>query len=264
MIYLDDLDWKYKLKEWNTAVDFDTPKPSNIDLPQGGLIAWDPITQKKRWSIHHINEYNGGTLATAGDLIFQGNGEANFVAYDAGTGKKLWSYFTGTAIIAPPVTYLVEGKQYVSVLAGWGGSHGLRNPPSGNAAEYFQEGLLYTFRLHGQGKQPELTKHPRTKLTGPDIKFELNAEHATKGSRLYNKNCMTCHGSVDGKAGVIPDLATSPAEIHQIWSLIVGEGILAASKGMPKFKERLTQEEISQIQHYVIRESITHAKKTNN
>ena len=266
MIYKDDPNWEYKSGFWNVAVDFDTDNPGNLHLPQGGLIAWDPIKRKRVWGVNHINEYNGGTLATAGDLIFQGTGEAYFIAYDAKSGNKLWSYFTGTAIIAPPVTYHVNGQQYVSVLAGWGGSHGLRNPPSGKAAKYFQEGILYTFSLGSKVRQPELVKHPRTKLTGPQINIKLNQEYATKGESLYKKNCSTCHGPIDGKAGIIPDLATTPPEMHQIWHQIVSDGILAASRGMPGFKDRLTNKEISFIQHFVTEESISLAKenKENN
>ncbi len=261
MIYKDDPNWEYKSGFWNVAVDFDTDNPSNLHLPQGGLIAWDPIKRKRVWGVNHINEYNGGTLATAGDLIFQGTGEADFIAYDAKSGNKLWSYFTGTAIIAPAVTYHVNGQQYVSVLAGWGGSHGLRNPPSGKAAKYFQEGILYTFSLGGKGRQPELFKHPRIKLTGPQINIKLNQEYAKKGESLYKKNCSTCHGPIDGKAGIIPDLATTPPEMHQIWHQIVSDGILAASRGMPGFKDRLTNEEILFIQHFVTGESISLAKE---
>jgi len=261
MIYKDDPNWKYKLGFWNVAVDFDTDAPSNLDLPQGGLIAWDPVNRKRIWGVNHINEYNGGTLATAGDLVFQGNGEANFIAYEAESGKKLWSYFTGTAIIAPPVTYHANGEQFISVLAGWGGSVGLRNAPSGIAAEYFQEGILYTFQLGGKGRRPELIKHPRTKLTGPEIKIALDEESAKSGESLYKEHCSKCHGLVDGKAGVIPDLATSPPEMHQIWQQIVGEGILAGSKGMPQFKDRLTTKEISLIQHFVVWKSISLAEE---
>ncbi|MCZ6674781.1 MAG: PQQ-dependent dehydrogenase, methanol/ethanol family [Verrucomicrobia bacterium] len=254
-VFQRDPEWEYTPGAMNMGLDNDTVARTQIHFPQGGLIAWDPIKRKRVWTVDHSNQFNGGTLASAGDLVFQGNGEGNFNAYDAKTGKELWSFFTGTAIIAPPVTYLVNGDQFLSVLAGWGGGLGLRNPPTGKAAEYFQEGILYTFKLGGNSKQPSLVKHPRTRATGPDIDIEINEAYVEPGRVLYIKNCGRCHGSVDGKAGIIPDLATTPPEFHQIWQQIVGEGIFASSKGMPPFKHNLSSEEITYIQHFVISES---------
>ncbi|HAO68446.1 MAG TPA: PQQ-dependent dehydrogenase, methanol/ethanol family [Verrucomicrobiales bacterium] len=241
--------------KWNVGVNFDNPaSQSNTDY-SGSLLAWDPVRQRAAWKIAHPNVYNGGTLATAGDLVFQGNGEAEFVAYHAGTGQVLWRYFTGTAIIAPPVTYSIKGVQYVAVLAGWGGAYGLDSPPSGKAQEYFQEGILYTFKLEGQGAAPRLTKLQREI---PDLKsagFGVDIESANKGRNLYFDNCVFCHGSVDGQGGALPDLATTSVAYHKLWPQLVLEGILARSKGMPAFKGFITDEESSAIQHYIIQET---------
>jgi outer membrane protein assembly factor BamB len=64
--------------------------------------------------------WNAGVLTTD-DLVFQGNAEGDFCAYDAETGEKLWSFPLETGIIASPITYEVDGVQYVSILVGWGG-----------------------------------------------------------------------------------------------------------------------------------------------
>ena len=90
----------------------------------GKLIAWDPVEQKEVWSVRHNSSWNAGVLTTD-ELVFQGNAEGDFSAYDASTGKKLWSENLQTGIIAPPITYQIDGKQYVSILAGWGGFFGL-------------------------------------------------------------------------------------------------------------------------------------------
>jgi quinohemoprotein ethanol dehydrogenase len=87
--------------------------------PGGFLVAWDPVTQKERWRIPYSGGFNGGVVATAGNLVFEGSSAGDFYAYNAETGAKLWE-----AKIAPgaatPITYELDGKQYVSILAGRG------------------------------------------------------------------------------------------------------------------------------------------------
>ena len=81
---------------------------------KGRLVAWDPVARKAAWTVEHPLAWNGGVLSTAGGLVFQGNGEGKFVAYDATTGKKLWDFDAQTGIVAAPVTYEVDGEQYVT------------------------------------------------------------------------------------------------------------------------------------------------------
>ncbi len=254
-VFKHDPDWKYRPGKANHAMDIDTEPRKDVRRYQGGLIAWDPVKRKRVWVVDHTSIINGGTLASAGDLVFQGNADGEIVAYDAKTGKRLWSYFTGTAIMAPPVTYLVDGVQHVSVAAGWGGGMGQRIPPGDKAIEYFQEGILYTFKLDGEGAPIELIKNPRSKVTGPDLNFEVDEALAKTGRKVYLDNCFRCHGPLDGKAGSIPDLTASPQGIHDIWQNIVHDGILATAKGMPKFGGELSPEDITSVQHYVVRES---------
>ncbi|HLT01695.1 MAG TPA: PQQ-dependent dehydrogenase, methanol/ethanol family, partial [Geminicoccaceae bacterium] len=92
-----------------------------IAATKGALIAWDPVTQQEHWRVPHAGPWNGGLLATGGGLVFQGTGQGQFAAYSAAEGRQLWSFAAGTGIIAPPVTYTVNGEQYVAVLAGYGG-----------------------------------------------------------------------------------------------------------------------------------------------
>ena len=256
MIYHESPRRDFEPGTWNIGVTFDTPDSKSNEGYLGSLLAWDPVKQRSAWKIAHPNVYNGGTLATAGDLVFQGNGEAELVAYHAGTGQVLWKHFTGTAIIAPPVTYRIDGTQHVTVLAGWGGARGLGNPPSGKAQEYFQEGILYTFKLDGQGTPPSLTRSSREI---PDLRaagLVADAQEASRGRALYFEHCVFCHGPVDGQGGVIPDLATTPVAYHRMWSQLVLDGILARSKGMPGFKGQLTENESRAIQQFVIQETL--------
>ncbi|WP_341648246.1 PQQ-binding-like beta-propeller repeat protein [Thauera humireducens] len=107
---------------WNTA------KLVNAEAPKapayGRLLAWDPVAQKEVWRQEYVSPWNGGTLATAGNVVFQGTADARFIAYDARDGKKLWDTATGSGVIAAPITYEVDGEQYVSVAVGWGGVYG--------------------------------------------------------------------------------------------------------------------------------------------
>ena len=84
----------------------------------GELVAWDPVQSKKVWSIKQDLPFNGGTLTTAGGLVFYGNLHGDFHAIDAKTGDVLWKKNLGTGIGAGPVTYSVNGKQYVAIVVG--------------------------------------------------------------------------------------------------------------------------------------------------
>jgi len=84
----------------------------------GELIAWDPVASKKVWGIKSDLPFNGGTLTTAGNLVFWGDLHGDFKAIDAKSGKVLWSKNLGTGIGAGPVTYSVNGKQYVAIVVG--------------------------------------------------------------------------------------------------------------------------------------------------
>ena len=94
----------------------------------GRLLAWDPVKQKEAWRVEHVAPWNGGTLTTAGNLVFQGTADGRFVAYNATTGEKLWESPTGTGVVAAASTYMLDGKQYVSIAVGWGGVFGQCDP----------------------------------------------------------------------------------------------------------------------------------------
>ena len=89
---------------------------------KGALLAWDPIENRRRWTVPLDTLWNGGTLATAGGLVFQGTAGGYFCAYDASTGKRLWRFNAGLGIIAAPISYSAQGRQSISVLVGYGGA----------------------------------------------------------------------------------------------------------------------------------------------
>src|SRR5262249_12150594 len=98
-----------------------TIKKAILGTVKGKLGAWDPVQQKAAWAVDRPGPWNGGTLATAGNLVFEGTAGGNFEAYRADNGNKLWSFQAHTGVMAGPVTYASGGDQYIAVLAGWGG-----------------------------------------------------------------------------------------------------------------------------------------------
>src|SRR3546814_4749022 len=89
-----------------------------VELPGGHksyLKAWDPVTQTEAWRIELPGTWPGGVMATAGGLVFQGQIDGKFVARDAKTGKELWSFKTESPIVGAPISYRVNGRQYITV-----------------------------------------------------------------------------------------------------------------------------------------------------
>ena len=116
--------------------------------------------------------------------MFQGTADGRFVAYRASDGVQLWEGHTGTGVIAAPVTYLLDGKQYVSVLAGWGGAFGLVSGGVTHDSGGDGKGRLLTFAL-GTGENPP-TQMVLDRITAPGEVFD--------GERIFHKYCAACHG----------------------------------------------------------------------
>ena len=115
--------------------------------PFGRLLAWDPVKQKEAWRAEYVAPWNGGTLTTAGNLVFQGTADGRFIAYNATTGEKLWETPTGTGVVAAASTYMIDGKQYVSIAVGWGGVFGIMH--AGHRAAEPRHGLHLRGRRQG-------------------------------------------------------------------------------------------------------------------
>ncbi|MGH6786233.1 MAG: PQQ-dependent dehydrogenase, methanol/ethanol family, partial [Novosphingobium sp.] len=127
--YAADPDWKPGTTGFQLGTDMtkgNLPPDAAVrgamrKLIGGALVAFDPVAGKARWTVPYTNATNGGTLATAGNLVFQGTATGEFHAYSADAGKKLWSYPTQSGVLAAPMTYAIDGEQYVALLVGWGG-----------------------------------------------------------------------------------------------------------------------------------------------
>ena len=138
---------------------------------------------------------NPGTMTTAGNLVFQGRVNGELVAYDATSGKVLWIFDTGLGISAPPVTYAVNGKQYVAILVGWGSGFaalgGNTSVANGWAYER-QTRRLVAFSLEGRAELPPQAQAGPEKAVAM-LQFEINEELAEQGSGEFGR-CVVCHG----------------------------------------------------------------------
>jgi alcohol dehydrogenase (cytochrome c) len=113
---MEDTEVSYRRGMFYLGKEFPThPGPGGFG---GELLAWDPVNQKKVWSVKEKFPFNSGTMTTGGNLVFYGDFEGDFKAVDATTGKVLWNKHLGSGITAAPMTYKVDGKQYVAVVAG--------------------------------------------------------------------------------------------------------------------------------------------------
>lgn len=230
-------------KSWNTGTGYDANSPVVQDslIPEtvGKLIAWDPVKQREIWSVTHQSSWNAGVLTTK-DLVFQGTGEGDFKIYDAMTGDKLWDFPLQTGIVAPPITYMVDGTQYVTLVAGWGG--GLATWVK--YVDQINPGGIYTFGIGGKKAPPTFpAKEPRELI---NLDFDATQEQIENGQRLFGRYCGFCHGD-----GVIPNLSYSKPEIFESFTQIVGDGIFL-EKGMPKFNDRLSEQNINDIKNYIL------------
>ena len=161
---------------------------------KGSLVAWDPVAQKARWTVQHDHLWNGGTLATAGDLVFQGTADGWFAAYDARSGKRLWQFNAGLGIISAPMSFSAGGKQYVSVLVGYGGTTAAYGKFMDIGWKYgTQPRRLLTFALDGKAKLPPTPGPDMTVKALDDPKLVLNEADVAAG-RALSIQCAACHG----------------------------------------------------------------------
>lgn len=222
-------------------------------MMRGRLLAWDPVEQKEVWRVEHSGPWNGGTLATAGNLVFQGDADGRFAAYHADTGDLLWQFPAQTGIVAPPITYELDGEQYISVNVGWGGTYALV------FGEYVRDESLpnisriLTFKLGSKSSLPPADWKPMVTFNPPEQTG--SAESIREGFALYQDLCMGCHGLNAVSGRLIPDLRGS-AYLHldKQWKDIVLNGMLQ-KRGMPAFKPYLSTEQAMAVRDYVIQQA---------
>ena len=240
----------------------DLPDAQMPGMPPGILSAWDPIKQEERWRVTHTATWNGGILATAGNLVFQGTADGYFKAFSADTGTPLWSSPAYTGVMAGPISYRIDGVQYVAVMAGWGGVLGIHATPflKGIAKENHSRVLVYS--LNGQAELPITEPKPKgTLYVATDV--NLDAGTVASGKHLYDRYCQFCHGAGAIAGGLIADLRYSGESVHLVWQDITLGGI-SEGAGMPGFAKYLSETESEAIRSYITARATQEREYRNN
>ena len=224
---------------------------------EGYLLAWDPVKQEARFKIPMKKIYNGGILSTGGDLVFEGNADTEFAAYRDDTGEKIWSFPAQVGVVAAPISYELDGVQYVAVMAGWGGSlaAGARSDDNG-------PDRLLVFKLGGKDKLPPKPAYDAPPLDPPALGEPMAV--VDKGAQLYGRLCVRCHG---GNAAGGGQGATGPADLRRspfiqdqaAFDQVVVDGQLKHN-GMARFGAEVDADKAHALRTYIIYQAIQ-AKK---
>lgn len=222
-----------------------TLQPYDRKGVQGRLKAWDPVARKVVWETEPYA--NGGptsgVLATAGNLVFMGNGGGKVLsAYDAQGGKRLWSFDAGTAVFAAPITYQIDGVQYVAASVG-GAAQG----------DYFAptHARMLVFALGGKARLPEIQPYTPVRLAPPAD--TASAEQVARGGEVYTQQCSVCHGVNGVQARTsFPNLTVSALLHSQEAFDHVVLGGARADKGMGSFAKDLTPADSQALRGYLI------------
>ncbi|MBK7948376.1 MAG: PQQ-dependent dehydrogenase, methanol/ethanol family [Deltaproteobacteria bacterium] len=229
----------------------DAPPPGAITAPTSALLAWNPATQREAWRVPTPGGFGGGVLTTAGGLVFQADAAGRLNAYDDATGKSLWSSDLGVGTLAPPITYTVDGRQHVSILAGFFGGPTALGAPAARFGWVGREQprRLVTFVLDGQGRLPRPSRQAQAlPLAAPE--FVVDPKKVERGARTFGANCVNCHGVDAVAGGAAPDLRASPIPLSlEAFDEIVRGGSLAI-RGMPRF-DWIEREDLDAMRHYL-------------
>jgi len=265
--YDPDHEFKRKNFVWNTGMKTMQSPPGEPlfqkamaqQVMRGGLLAWDPQQQKPVWSFWHKNMWNGGLLSTAGNLLFQGNAEQELVAYRATDGKRLWDIPTQMGIIAPPITYSVNGEQYVAVQVGWGGAFAIAGgmKPSLSA----QYSRIMAFKLNSNVQLPPLPE-PMAKYD-PPARTSTSPDVLKQGQNLFNTYCMGCHGMGVSSMNTVPDLRFMHESRHAAFNDIVLHGAFK-NRGMVGFAHVMNEQEADALHAYILDEANSEKERNEN
>jgi quinohemoprotein ethanol dehydrogenase len=216
----------------------------------GFIVAWDPVQAKEVWRIPMGNSRSGGTLVTAGGLLFTGNPLAKeFGAYRETDGKPLWHTPVQTGVMAGAISYQVDDAQYVAVVAGG-------NPTPGGNANYYAPNYsrLLVYKLGGTTALPPATAPP-LQVLNPPPSFGSRAQ-LTHGAQLYDRFCGSCHGTEAQSRGMFPDLRYSGTlQNTAAFQAIVLGGALKQN-GMVSFASALRPDDAEDIRAYVVARAI--------
>lgn len=217
------------------------------------LKAWDPVSHRTVWQAASGPFWGGGALSTAAGIVFAGAADGSFTAYAARTGQVLKRIETGSGIMAAPITYQIDGTQYVAVLAGIGGAiSAVGYPPGSAAVEYENAERLLVFKLHGGPVSRPARRVQATLQPLPQLQGDSSPSPAVlaQGGTLFSAWCAECH-SFRGAPNAYPNLWNLPPATHDAFQTIVVGGALA-EVGMPSFAGNLSPDEVRAIQQFIV------------
>ncbi len=258
--YAAQKDWKASDIGFQTGMDgaivampaIPAARAGALGATTGALVAWNPVTQKQAWSVPYPGPWAGGTLATAGNLVFQGNADGAFQAFSADSGRKLWSFPAQSGIIAAPMTYSIGGDQYVAIMVGWGGvwdiATGILAKKSGAPHNISR---LLVFKLGAKGQLPPMPKMADMVLDPPALTG--TPEQVAAGAGNFARYCSVCHGDAAAAGTLNPDLRHSGmiGSAEAIKAVVI-DGQLQHN-GMVSFKSALKAEDAEAIRQYIIK-----------
>ena len=212
------------------------------------LIAWDPKAAREVWRIDYPSAGSGGVLATAGNLLVEGLIDGRFVVYRATDGKLLWQMPVQTGVVGGPISYVVDGEQYIAVSAGWGGINSLVGiRPQGGAP--LAQGRVLAFKLGGTAALPPV---PPPAPLDPPPPLTASAETVARGNFVFGQHCAICHGVGAVSGGSTPDLRWMSTATHAEFDAIVLGGS-RTDRGMVSFSDVVTAEDAAAVHAYLIK-----------
>jgi quinohemoprotein ethanol dehydrogenase len=226
-----------------------TPKGISNRASRGFLRAWNVAEHRVAWEVPTASHWDGGVLATAGGVVLQGDATGALVAYAADTGQHLATLQLGSSMMAAPITYRINGIQYVAIMAGYGGGDiitGAPLDPLSAAYRYGNEGRIIVLKIGGGVPPlPPLARDPAM----PALPARIgDAQTIARGDILYNRYCLRCH--VLGR-GILPDLRRASPATHAIFRSIVLQGAYV-SKGMGRFDDVLSESDVDAIHSFIV------------
>src|ERR1700676_2680565 len=218
------------------------------------LRAWDPVAQRTVWeheTSSGIRGYDGGVMSTAGNLVFQGPRSGELWVYAADTGHVLKVIKTDSHLMAAPMTYAINGEQFVAIQAGYGGAAITLGPipPSSAALQYQNTTRIIAFKIGG-GAVPTPAPRVEEPFEKPPTETATKAQ-IDAGELKFVEECSRCH--VFGPSST-PDLRRLNAGLHATFKEIVLKGVLAPA-GMERFDDLLSERDAENIHAYLIDQS---------
>jgi alcohol dehydrogenase (cytochrome c)/quinohemoprotein ethanol dehydrogenase len=257
--YRHDDKFQFRDRTWNTGVSMlrGEANAQTVEAAARGkggpfLLAWDPVAQREVWRVSYELAGNGGLLSTGGGLVFQGSVDGYFNAYAADTGQRLWAQNVQNAILGGPITYELDGEQYVAALAGIGGV-AMGGGLGGVGQQRSEFGRVVAFKLGGKAALPALA--PTSTRTPPRLGRAAANGDRDLGQRHYDRVCAACHGAGAKSTTSVPDLRYSQTIVDRTtFRSIVLDGA-RADKGMVGFGAMLSEADAEAIRAYLVTES---------